>query len=252
MKGIHQRILATLVVVAIITTSGLLAQRYTSLDWLVDHETSLREYVQIYPIQAWLIGFLVYACLSLIPGTPGKSVVCGWLFGFWAATLMVDTALTIAAMVTFFASRFLFREAIEASFGIHVAHLKRKLESSAGFYLLTLRLMHAPFSLVNYSAGATAIVPTGTFWWTTQLGLLPGTMVFTFAGTRIPALSTIAERGILALLDYPLMAALLATALLPVIGRYLATVVKRRMAKRRSVCVAGNDEDLQVVTHVRG
>ncbi len=228
MKVIHQRILASLAVVIVITTLGVIARRHTSLHAIVDQEMYLRDLVQSYPLRSWLIGLVVYVGLSLIPGTSGKSVVFGWLYGFWPAVLMVDLALTIAALATFFVSRFLFREAIEARFGVHLTRFKKKLETSAGFYLLMLRLAHAPFSFVNYGSGATNIVPAKTFWWTTQLGMLPGTMVFVFAGTRIPALSIIAERGVLTLLDVSLIAALVATFIMPVFIRWIARLIRDR------------------------
>lgn len=238
-------------IVAIIVFLGLMAQQYTSLDWLVAKEANLRNLVQEHPYYSWLAGLLIYICLSLIPGLAGKSVIVGWLFGFWAAVLMIDLALTAAALVTFFASRFLFREAVDARFGIHLVHFRRKLESNAGFYLLMLRFLHAPFSFVNYAAGATNIVPAGTFWWTTQLGLVPSTMVFAFAGTRIPALSIIAERGVLSLLDQSLIAALVATAIMPIIIRWIAAGIRRRFGSRHANCDSGKTQDPAGGTDVR-
>jgi len=244
-KGIHQRILASLAVVVIITTLGVMAHQYTSLDWLVSRETRLREFVQTHPVQSWLIGFLIYTSLSLVPGMAGKSVICGWLFGFWGAVLMVDGALTVAALATFFASRFLLRDWVESRFGMHLVRFRRRLESSAGFYLLMLRLFHTPFSFVNYAAGATNIVRPRTFWWTTHLGILPSTMILVFAGTRIPSLSKLADRGFFALLDSSLIAALAATSILPLIVKWIATAVSRRRAARNA---DGDSESRQTLT----
>lgn len=227
MKGIHQRILASVAVVVIITTLGMLAQQYASVEWFVAEETHLRQVVSSHPVKSWLIGFALYIGLSLIPGTAGKSVVAGWFFGIWAGVLMVDLALTAAAAVTFYASRFIFREHVESRFGVHLDRFRRKVEAQAGFYLLTLRFLHTPFSFLNYAAGATNIVPARTFLWTTLLGLLPSTIIFVYAGTRIPALSMIAKNGPLALLDGTLIVALLATATLPVILRSIVRLVGR-------------------------
>lgn len=232
MKVIHQRILALVSLVVAIATLGIVAQHYANLEWLIAEETYVRNAVDSNPLQSWLIGFLLCLCLSLIPGTAGKSVIAGWLFGFWAAVLMVDLALTLAALITFFASRFIFRESIEARFGVSLIRFRNKLESRAGFYLLSLRLLHTPFSFLNYAAGATSIVPVRTFWWTTQLGLLPSTMIFVCAGSRVPALSVVAEKGPIALLDGPLIAALLATSILPLILRAITAVVQRAYGKR--------------------
>ncbi len=223
MKVIHQRVLALIGLIAVAATLGLVAHQYSSLQWLIAEETYLLRAVQANPVRSWLIGFALYLGLSLIPGTAGKSVIVGWLFGFWAGVLMVDVALTAAAMATFFASRFIFREAIESRFGVQLDRFRKKMESEAGFYLLSLRLLHTPFSALNYASGATSIVPAGTFLWTTQLGLLPSTMVFVCVGTRVPKLSVIAEKGPVALLDGPLMAALFATSMLPFILHAITT-----------------------------
>lgn len=226
MKGIHRRILASIAVSVIIATLGLMARQYTSLDWLVEQEASLRDAVDSHPLQSWLVGFALYIGFSLIPGTGGKSFVAGWFFGVWAGVLMVDTALTAAAMITFFASRFIFREYVESRFGVHLVQFRRNVENQAGFYLLTLRFLHMPFSFLNYAAGATNIVPAGTFLWTTLLGLLPSTVILVYAGTRIPALSVIVEKGPLALLDRTLILALLATAMLPIILRGIVKLAR--------------------------
>jgi len=164
MRQIHRRILASTVFVIILAAIGLIAQRYSSIDLLLRYESSLREFVRNKPVQSWVISFVLYACLSLIPGTVGKAFVCGWVFGFWPATILVDVALTLAALLTFFVSRFLLRDALESRFGPYLEVFRRKSESNVGFYLLMLRLLHTPFSFLNYVAGATNVVSTKTFW----------------------------------------------------------------------------------------
>jgi uncharacterized membrane protein YdjX (TVP38/TMEM64 family) len=218
--------LSSAAVVLIIAISGVVAHLYTSLDWLVAEEKHLRQSVQANPVKSWLMGFALYTGLSLIPGIAGKSIVAGWFFGVVGGVLMVDLALTAAAMITFFASRFIFRESVEARFGVHLVQFRRRVDAQPGFYLLSLRLLHTPFSFLNYAAGATGIVPPRTFWWTTQLGLLPSTIILVYAGTRVPALSVIADKGPLALLDGTLFAGLLATAALPVILRIIVRSIK--------------------------
>ena len=50
MKKVNQRILASFVIVGMITVLGLLAQRYTSLDWLIVQEDRLRALVRERPV----------------------------------------------------------------------------------------------------------------------------------------------------------------------------------------------------------
>ena len=34
-----------------------------------------------------------------------------------------------------------------------------------------------------------------TFWWVSQIGMLPGTCVYVYAGSRVPTLQTLADEG---------------------------------------------------------
>ncbi len=218
MKSVQYRLMAMLLVIFVIGGVGLWIRQFGSLEWLIAHESSLRDYVKRFPGRGWLCGLAIYTTLSLIPGTAGKSVVCGWLFGFWPAVVLVDVGLTFAATGGFLISRWLVRDAVSSRFGDWVAKLNRGLEQDGVFYLLMMRIAHVPFSAVNYGAGATSI-SFGKFCWTTALGLIPGTMIFVFVGTRIPTLATIAEKGVWQLFDPLLFAILAATVIFPLLVR---------------------------------
>jgi len=90
--------------------------------------------------------------------------------------------------------------------------------------------------LVNYCVGATA-VPLRTFGWTTAIGILPGSMVFAFVGSRIPTLAEIVETGVWQLLDPMLFAILAAAFAFPIIIRW---------AIRRYQLHAGADPTLEL------
>lgn len=217
----RRRVLIGLAFVGVLGAVTALFREHASLDVLVRHETHLREQVAGHALLAWLAGFGIYFLASLVPGTGGKSMVFGWLFGYWPAVVMINAALTLAALVSFLVSRYLIRDVIEARFAAHVERLNEHVRRDGSFYLLALRMAHAPFTFVNYVSGALKI-PTRTFWWTTQVGLLPGTMVFVFAGTRLPTLRELAESGPIRLLDPWLIGGLILTAVLPVLIRRIA------------------------------
>ena len=219
MKSVTNRLLAMIVIILVIGALGLLARQFGSMEWLVKHETQLREWVRRFPWQGWMIGLVIYTACSLVPGLAGKSVVFGWIFGFWQAVLMVDIGLTIAAFAGFVASRFFVREMVRARFGGFVEKLDRILKKDGPFYLLMMRFAHVPFSFVNYAAGATS-VSLRTFCWTTTLGILPGTMIFVFVGTRIPTLAEISETGVWQLFDPLLFGILAATIVFPMLIRW--------------------------------
>jgi uncharacterized membrane protein YdjX (TVP38/TMEM64 family) len=197
-------------VILVIGILGFLARQYGSLNWLVENEIRMRDFVREYPWQSWVFGMVVYTLFSLIPGTVGKSVVCGWLFGFWAALMLVEIGLTLAALSSFAVARYLLRDSIRRRLGNVADKLDRGIAKDGAFYLVMMRVAHVPYSLVNYGAAITSVRPR-TFAWTTAAGTLPGTMIFIFVGTRIPTLRSLAENGVWQLLD-PLLFALLASA----------------------------------------
>ncbi len=216
---LNRRILFVLIFVGMVIAIGIGVRYLPSLSWVVEHERAFREHVLEHPTSSWCYGLVAYFAISLVPGTAGKSVVCGWLFGFWGALAMVELGLTGAAVVSFLSSRYFFRQLSHSHWRLRFQKLHRYPNQDAAFYLLMLRMAHAPFTLVNYGAGATKI-PLSAFCWTTLLGILPGTAVFTFVGARVPSLQHVAEHGAWSLVDLPLMLALVITAMLPVLLRY--------------------------------
>jgi uncharacterized membrane protein YdjX (TVP38/TMEM64 family) len=227
MKLLAKRSLAMIMIILFIGVLGLLARHFGSMEWLVENETRMREFVNDHPWQAWVLGLGIYTTFSLIPGTAGKSVICGWLFGLWPAVLMVDIGLTVAAFVAFVGVRFVFRDIVERRFGRVIRRMNAALEKEGAFYLLTLRLAHVPFTLVNYGSATTSI-KTSTFVWTTSLGLLPNTIIFSFVGSRIPTLQELSEKGVHQLLDPLLCAILAATVVLPFSIRWVVNRFRER------------------------
>ena len=193
---------------------------YISLQELAEQETRVRGYIELNPGLAFIVGFGIYAGLSLVPGTGGKGIIYGWLFGFWQALTIVSVGLTLAAMAIFSLSRYLFRESIERRYASPVALMNRHLAREGVFYLLALRMAHAPFSIVNPISGASR-VPAWTFCWTTAVGLLPANAIWVYVGVRLPSLHELASNGAGALIDLPLIFAMLGSAALAPLIRWL-------------------------------
>jgi uncharacterized membrane protein YdjX (TVP38/TMEM64 family) len=231
---ISRRLVALMLLIAFVGLIGVGIHYSPQWSWIVDHEQMLRENVASNPARSWCIGLMMYFAISLIPGTGGKSVVCGWMFGFWQALLIVELGLTGAAVVSFLIGRFFLSSAVHRKWEHRLHSIGRRYAHDGAFYLLLLRLAHAPFTLVNYGAGAIKI-PLYSFCWTTLVGILPGAIVFTFAGTRIPSLRSVAERGAWSLIDLPLFAALLATAILPLILRLIVRSLAKRMHRSHTL-----------------
>lgn len=77
-----------------------------------------------------------------------------------------------------------------------ISSTNSSLQREGAFYLFTLRLIPAvPFFVINAVMGLMPI-SVRTFWWVSQLGMLPGTAVYVYAGSRVPNLQSLADKGI--------------------------------------------------------
>ncbi|TWU43492.1 SNARE associated Golgi protein [Novipirellula aureliae] len=214
------RVILLIVLLASVTLGWWMYRDVVSWEWIAAQESRFHASVAEHPIVSFVYGFFVYVALSLVPGTTGKSIVYGWLYGFWLALLIASTALTIAAVISLMAIRFLFRDFVEAKLAPWCRLIDDAVMRNGPTWLVTIRLLHAPYTLTNYASGATAI-PVTTFAWTTQLGMLPGTIAFVLAGSSIPSLRTISEQGIWGVVDVQLLMLLSLLAFLPFFGRWV-------------------------------
>ena len=217
-----RKLVAFSIAVILLTTLAWYLNNYVSLDELADQENRLRAAIAANPWRSFVIGFCIYTVLALVPGTGGKAIAYGWLFGFWQAVIIVTVGLTIAAMAIFFLSRYLIRESIERRYTDFLALMNKHLEKEGAFYLVTLRMIHAPFSIVNPVSGASR-VQTWIFFWTTVVGLLPANAIWVYVGIRLPSLHELASSGPESFIDLPLIGALVVCGTLPFLIRWLVS-----------------------------
>ena len=213
------------IVATVLLVGGIMAwyltREYLALERLIEAERQLRGFIETYPWRAFALGFGAYVVVSVFPGTSGKSVVVGWFFGFWQALLMVTVALTIAGVFGFSVARYLLRRALRDRFRLPLERFDRAVQREGIFYLLTVRLLHVPFTLVNYASGVSK-VRLWTFAWTTLLGLVPSTMVFVGLGAGLPSLNELRDEGVTRLANPAVVAALVAMGVIPWVVRWAA------------------------------
>lgn len=210
---------------------------------LSSREAELRSAIIAQPVLAYGVAFAIYVLVTglSLPGASALTLVCGWLFGFWRALLLVSFASTAGATVAFLISRYLFREALQAKFGDRLSRFNAALEAEGAFYLFTLRLIPAvPFFVINVVMGLTPL-KTGTFWWVSQLGMLPGTVVYVSAGASVPSLKVLAEKGTGGLLAPQLFAALVALGVFPFIVKRVMNVWRSGASAQSPMPSAGQE-----------
>ena len=191
------------------------------LQRLAEHDATLRGLVQEYPVLAFAGSYLAYsfATGASIPAAAGMTVAAGWMFGFWPALVLCSFASTTGACGAFLISRKLLREPVRARFADRLEEVERALERDGAFYLFLLRLVPViPFFVINIVMGLTPI-RLRTFWWVSQLGMLPATVLFVAAGASVTTLQDIAKKGISGILSLKVIAAFSALGLMPLVAR---------------------------------
>ena len=103
---------------------------------------------------------------------------------------MVSFASSIGATLAFLVSRFLLRDWVQQKFGAKLQAINRGVEREGAFYLFSLRLVPLfPFFVINLVMGLTPL-KVGIYYLVSQIGMLPGTIVYVNAGTQLGQLES--------------------------------------------------------------
>lgn len=199
---------------------------YLSLPQLQARQAELAALVDRHFVSAALLFVVVYVvstALSL-PGASLLTLAGSAVFGVVWGLLLVSFASSIGATLAFLSARFLLRDWVERRFGDKLASLQAGMKKEGALYLLSLRLIPIfPFFLVNLLMGLTPI-RVSTYYWVSQLGMLPGTFVYVLAGSELANLTSTGN-----ILSPGLMVALTLLGLMPMLLKGL----QRRLALHR-------------------
>jgi uncharacterized membrane protein YdjX (TVP38/TMEM64 family) len=191
--------IAVLALVVGVTLVGYMQLGDTlSLRNLARQEAELRAFQQQHPVLVYGAALLIYVAVTglSLPGATVLTLTYGWFFGLAREIVVVSFASTTGATLAFLLSRFLFRDTIRRRFGERAEAFDQALRREGPFFLFGLRLIPAvPFFVINAVMGLTPL-PAVTFWWVSQLGMLPGTAVYVYAGSSVPSLQLLANEGV--------------------------------------------------------
>ena len=183
-----------LVVVAIIALIKVLGlDDGLNLESLQENMAKLHLYYREHTAMTLFLFGLFYTTFTALalPGAGILTLGAGALLGRWHGTILVSFVSTIGATVAFLMARFFFRDFIQSRWKQKLATLNKGIEQEGWIYLLTLRLIPLfPFFLINLAMGVTKI-KTVTFFFVSQLGMLPGTFVFINAGQELSKITSV-------------------------------------------------------------
>jgi uncharacterized membrane protein YdjX (TVP38/TMEM64 family) len=168
---------------------------YFTLAHLKAQQEAILAYNQAHPGLTKIYFSLIYIIVTglSLPGATVLTLAGGAIFGLFWGTVIVSIASTIGATAAFLAARYLFRESLEQKFANHLVTINSGIEKDGGYYLFTLRLVPLiPFFAINLIMGLTKM-PTATFFWISQIGMLAGTIVYVNAGTQLVSIQSLSD-----------------------------------------------------------
>ena len=222
-----KRIIIFLLIIALIIFSVIFFDigSYLTFSELKDKQTQLQSYVTDNPFVSAGIYFLIYvfATALSIPGALIFTLAGGALFGFLFGTLLVSFASTLGALLGFLVARYFLHDYVQSRFANRLTLINKKIKQEGALYLLFVRLVPVfPFVLVNLVMALTPI-RSWTFYWVSQLGMLPATMIYVNAGTQIAKISSLKD-----ITSPSLLFALALLGALPLLSKSLFNIIKSK------------------------
>lgn len=161
-----------------------------ALTWLVVRRVPVRELFMGLRETWWgpLAFVALYAALSALNFSGLVLTLAGGaLFGFSFGSLLNTIGANLGATGAFWLARTLGRDGVRALAGDRLAGLDRLAEQKGHIWLLRLRLIPVvPFNVLNLAAGLAAM-PWRRYAVATAIGILPGTLVYTYFADAIVA-----------------------------------------------------------------
>ena len=185
---------------------NLIKQRYEDIQLLINER-----YLFYY-----LLFFLSYIAVTALalPISLLKTLLAGALFGLIPGVILTSFASTIGSTLCFLISRYLFKDVIQEKYKKYLGKINQGIKEEGLLYLLFLRLSPIfPFFLINLTFGLTQMKWTN-FYWMSQLGMLPATVIFVNAGNQLSQINNLED-----ILTMKVIVSLSAIGLLPIVTK---------------------------------
>ena len=220
---IKKLLLATLIAIVLILLLFFDVHHYLTLEYLKSSKDKLDVYYQDNPLLALGTYFVIYLASTAfsLPGAAVLSLAGGALFGLTAGTLVVSFASTIGATLAMLIARVLLRDWVKNRFASQMTTINSGMLKEGAFYLFTLRMLPAvPFFVINLVMGLTPL-RTVTFFWVSQLGMLPATLIYVNAGSELGKIQSIDD-----ILSPQLIISFVLLGIFPLLVKKILTAIK--------------------------
>ena len=218
-------VLLIFILICTFLISYIYLQEIFNLDKLKENINFLKIWVdkEFYLIRiSFFILYILFSGLSfpLVPTI--LTIAAGAMFGVIEGVIIVSFGSTIGACVCFLLSRYLLKEFINDKFQKTKIIIDNKFSVNGIYYLLSLRLIPTiSFVLINLIMGVLPI-SLFRFYYISQLGMLPATVIYVNAGSEISKINNIND-----VMSFTLIVSFILVATLPLSIKFVINYVAK-------------------------
>lgn len=168
---------------------------YFTFENLKEQKEVLADYVTSNYILAVLLFVVSYiaAVAFMLPIATVLTLAGGFLFGSVFGVLFANIGATLGAIAAFLFARYILGNKVQEKYEKQLKKFNKELDTNKYQYLFSLRFIPIfPFFLVNFLCGVTKL-DLKAFVITTSLGIIPGSFVFTYAGSQLASINAISD-----------------------------------------------------------
>ena len=139
------------------------------------------------------VALYIASVAFLIPIATVLTLAGGFLFGASIGVIFVNIGATVGAILAFLFARYIIGKKVQSKYENQLKKFNAELENNKYQYLFSLRFLPIfPFFLVNFLCGVTKL-DLKAFVITTSLGIIPGSFVYTYAGSQLATINSLGD-----------------------------------------------------------
>ena len=222
---LNKKIIIFLFLFLIIVIVGFNYDDVLSLQTIKQRYQELQSLIDAKPFFYYFIFFIIYIVVTALalPISLLKTLLAGALFGLLPGVILTSFASTIGSTLCFLLSRYLFKDYVQGKYQKYLGKINQGIKDEGLLYLLFLRLSPIfPFFVINLTFGLTHMKWTN-FYWISQLGMLPATILFVNAGVQLSQINDVKD-----ILTLNVIISFSALGLLPIITKRIYERFKRQ------------------------
>ena len=217
------------IVVALAAFFAAGGQQHLSFENIEVQQDALESWRSSHPWRTALGYFALFVGFTAasLPGAMLLTMLGGAVFGFASGTLIASFGAALGSTFAFLAARFVFRDWVQARFGPRLDGINRGVAKEGAFHLFTVRLIPGvPYFVINL-AMAVSPIRVWTFYWVSQIAMLPTTVLYANVGTQLARLESPRD-----VLSWQLIGALVLLGLFPLAAKKALDFARSRTDDR--------------------